>query len=328
MKAGCAVFLIFLAGIAYSARAQSFPVPDLVSLDAPSSPSPGEEFTVRAVTPTADKNFMRFDWEVDGKARPDFSGLGKDTIRLTAGVVGSFINVSVSTSRTGSAQGTASVSLPVADLSLTWVAKTYTPKWYRGKALPTQGSQILIAAVPKFVIRGKAVPPEQLIYRWRGENQIPIDSGVGKQTVTIETSEFAESTSFVAVAVEDAEKKIRKEAGIYVSDVQPRAVMYSLLPLGGVEPRSARSFMKSAGQGTFDFIVEPFFFAIRSLRELSYRWRVDGQKAEGAPEHPEILTLDIQNQPGREIPISATINDANQFTPSASANLILSIPEQ
>ena len=319
------LFSFFLFGLlAWSmAGAQALPAP--VSIVAsPGTPSPGEKVTVTAVTPSFDRHTAYFAWIVDGRSRPDLSGTGKNAIELTAGNVGSSQRVAVSVSRKTAAAGVgggdASLVIRVADLTLTFVAETFVPKWYRGKALPVSDSVVGVVAIPEFVVDGKRIAAERLIYRWGLDDEQNALSGIGEQVFRIRTSDLPGTSHEVKVRVEDEEGKIKKDAVFYVVPQRPLLAIYGSTPLGGVEFRAANYFT-GAAQGLFDFIAEPFFFPVASRRDLVWQWNIGGTPAGSNAAMPHLITVDAGGYTPGALSVTASAQAPGTFLSSASALL-------
>lgn len=319
--------ILILAGALVWSLAQAQTLPAALSLSStPSSPSPGESFTVHANTPSTDPNTAFFNWAVDGKARKDLSGFGKKDIDLIAGSIGSLTKISISASQGGKPIGSASLLVRPADLALTWVAETLVPKWYGGKALPSQNSVVNVIAVPQILITGKAVSPKNLIYRWSLDDEENTLTGVGADIFRIKTSDLPRASHRVTVVVEDTNKSVKKTGEIFIEPVVPRLGIYSSTPLGGVEHNISRSFFFTQLRGLLDFVAEPFFFPVKSKKELSIRWSVSAVDTSGTPENPHILTVDTNNQQPSSIsiPIQATASwDAGLIPLGATRSLNL-----
>lgn len=299
-------------------------IPTMLTVSAtPSSPSPGEVINIQANTPTLDKNRIFFEWTVDGRPRTDLSGPGKDSIKLTAGPVGSTIRVTVAIFGADQDAKPASLAVIVSELSLNLFAETYTPRWYKGKALPTQNSLARIIAVPQIAIGGALLRPENLIYRWSLNDQTDALSGIGQQVFRFRLSDLPKTLHQIRVAVEDGEGIIRKEGRIFVSAVTPQVKIYPASPLGGVEFRSSSAFLLTKIRGLFDSVAEPFFFSASSRKNLRYLWRVSGAEVAGTPENPNFLTIDTMGQPAGLIPINITVDDDIDIIPPAAKNLNL-----
>ena len=323
MKTGCIKKLlittaaVFLAG--YGVHAQITP-PPLSLASSPAAPSPGQQVTIQAATPTFDKDAAFFEWTVDGEPRPDFSGQGKNTITVTAGELGSVMRVSVRVVRAG---GGAEVSLQIraADLSLTWSAETIAPKWYKGKALPTSGSIVDIAAIPGFIIDGQTIKPDALIYRWTLDDQTNALVGLGKQVFRIKTSDLPQTSHQIEVVVEDPDKKIRKTGRMFVVPTTPRAVIYPFTPLGGIESRTTN---QTIGQrrGLSDFAAEPFFFPVASKQNLAWVWDIGGTPAQSSASGASMITIDTTNQPQGTLPISVRVEYAKSLIPQSASKIL------
>ncbi len=319
MKKFPLILFVLTMSLGMSAVAHAQVIPPPVSLAAdPSSPSPRSQYIVTASTPTFDKNFAAFEWTVDGKSRPEFSGVGANSITLTAGAVGSVKKISVSVSRPTGDGGSSSLTVIPSELSLPWIAETSVPAWYRGKALPTPGAVVHIVAVPRIVIGGSALKPEGLIYRWRIDSDKESLTGAGKRVFLFTASTLPETTHQIDVSVEDIDGRIRKDGRVLITtDAAPRIVLYASSPLGGTEPRSAGS---AAGRpGLFDVIAEPFFFPLASAASLAYDWLVDGNAVPASTQNPRVVTIDATRRANEIIPVSVTARAANLFQNSFSA---------
>lgn len=310
----CSLALLgLLSGV--FAEAQFLPEP-LALVTTPSSPSPGETYTVTAATPTLDKNSAFFEWFLDGR-RSDLSGPGKNSLTLSAGSVGSATRVSVRVLHPTQTL-TASLTVRPANLSLVWFAETYTPRWYKGKALPTQNSVVNVIAIPEIFIDGIRVRSDALIYRWSLDDQTDVLSGAGEETFRIQTSNLPQASHRVRLMVESATRSVQKEGEIFIVPVIPRVLVYASSPLGRINPRSALSFLATEKRGLLDFEAEPFFFSVSSKRELSYRWRLGTSEVEGTADNPSVLTLNTERQPAGAIPVSVAVDDTNPLISAAT----------
>lgn len=304
-----------------SAQLLPAPVSMVVS---PPAPSPGDTVTVAAVTPSFDSHTAYFSWTVDGRARADLSGTGKNTITLIAGNVGSTQRAAVSVSRktagTGVTGGDASITIRPAGLILTYVAETFVPRWYRGKALPVSGSIVEVIALPDVVVDGTRVPAERLMYRWGLDDERNVLTGIGEQVLRVQTSDMAGTSHEVKVRVEDEAGKVKKEGVFYIVPATPLVAIYNSSPLGGVEFRTSQNF--TGTKGLFDFIAEPFFFPVPSRAELAWRWNVGGAAFAGNAGTPHIITVDTGQYPEGPLSIGASAEKSGQlFLSTASALL-------
>lgn len=312
---GLIAIIATLAGVS-GARGQAIPPPVSLVAD-PSSPSPRTQYTITASTPTFDKDLANFDWVIDGKARPDFSGVGANEITLSAGAVGSLTKIGVSVSRPTGDGGSSSLTVIPSELSLPWIAETSAPAWYRGKALPTPGARVSVITVPRIIIGGSALNPDSLIYRWRIDSDKESLVGSGKRVFSFTASTLPQTTHQIDVSVEDLNGRIHKEGrALITTDAVPRVVLYASSPLGGAEPRSAGS--AAARSGLFDIIAEPFFFPLSSVASLGYDWNIDGNPAPASVQNPRIATIDATGRANQNISVGAVVRGVNLFQNSFS----------
>lgn len=305
-----------------SAAAQALPTP--LSLSAlPASPAPGQEFIVTASTPTFDKDTAYFEWVVDGKARPESSGLGQNQMTLEAGRdIGSPIRFSVHVSRAGGETTDASLAVIPSELSLPWIAETSAPKWYRGKALPGAGATIAVGAVPQIVLNGTTLDPKSLIYRWSIDNTRNALVGAGKRVFRFRASDFPRTSHQIDVVVEDIDRRIRKERRVLIETAVPRVLLYPSTPLGGIEFRTA-NFQASTRRGLFDVRAEPFFFPDALTPSLTYAWTADGGDIAPSQGDQKLLTFDTNRRGPGSVPVGVTVRSTNPFLSSVSAPFTL-----
>lgn len=298
--------MLFLTNFAY---AQTAPI----SLDAePEYPSPGEEFTVEASTPTFNKNSAIFSWRINNRLRPEISGLGRNSISLTAGVIGTITNIKVRIVTADGLQSEAEKNILVSDLSLVWSADTYIPKWYKGRALPVPGATVNVVALPDFVLGGQKFSPSTLIYRWSVDGRSQTRESFGRHTFGFKMSDLSNSSHTVAVVVEDPTRQIKKQASVTINSYIPRLLFYQASPLGGIESRFSPASLSASLNKLVDIISEPFFFATRSKNNLFYRWLIAGSEIQGQPQDPSSITIDTGKTPYDSIPVSLYVESLQE----------------
>jgi len=291
----------------------------------PSSPAPRSAFTVTASTPTFDRETADFEWTVDGKTRPELSGLGMHQIQLTAGAVGGATRISVTISPSIGEGGTATLTVNPSDLTLLWSADTTVPKWFRGKALVVPGAGITVSAVPRIILGSSEVNPDTLIYRWRLDSARIALSGAGKRTFHFTASQTPGATHQIDLTVEDIDGRIHKEGRILIENSNtPKVALYQASPLGGPEFRSAGRF--TANPSLVDIVAEPFFFPFSSVPSLIYSWSADGTETGASSQNPRLLTVNGNNLTNQGVSVNVIVTGTTPLYMShtASFNLFIS----
>ncbi|MDP3772082.1 MAG: hypothetical protein Q8Q94_01745 [bacterium] len=319
------ILVVILLFVGTSAHAQI--IPTALSITAtPRAPAPGEAVRVRAATPSISKDGLIFSWTIDGRARADLSGLGADTIQLTAGALGSTLRVGVSVRQGVKSIGSTSLIIPVSRLSLTWFAETYTPRWYKGKALPVEQSVVTITAIPEVIINGQRIAPENLIYHWSYDDQDNIEEGRGKRTFRIRTRDFPQSSHDIRLVVEDMSHTLYQEGRLFILTTEPQGEIYALTPMGGVAANTTLQNFYAPTRGSYDFVFEPFFFPITTRGELNYQWSLNNTLLVGAPENPYFLTIDGTQQQGTQANISLSAKSSSPYIPTVYRSFTMSFP--
>ncbi|MBI2053648.1 MAG: hypothetical protein HYT41_02800 [Candidatus Sungbacteria bacterium] len=290
----------------------------------PSSPAPRSAFTVTASTPTFDRETADFEWTVDGKTRPELSGLGLHQIQLTAGAVGSATRISVTVSPSIGEGGTATLTVNPSELTLLWSADTTVPKWYRGKALAVPGAGITVSAVPRIILGSTEVNPDTLIYRWRIDSARIALSGAGRRIFHFTASQTPGATHQIDLTVEDIDGRIHKEGRILIENSNtPKVALYQASPLGGPEFRSAGRF--TANPSLVDIIAEPFFFPSSSAAGLIYSWSADGTETGASSQNPRLLTVNGNNLTNQGVSVNVVVTGTtpSYMSHTASFNLFI-----
>ena len=147
--------------------------------------------------------------------------------------------------------------------------------------------------------------------------------GIGSHIFEYKAPERSFNIPLIRVVVEDMNKRIKKEARIAIANREPKAIIYQVFPLGGIEPRRGTTAFSSVSTGLLDLQIEPFFFNAVSREHLIYEWIAEGKTASTTVENPFFLTLDIQEREPGNIPVSVFVNDNDMFVPSVSKTLTI-----
>ncbi len=322
------IAILVLGGMIFAipAWAQNLALPLALSLEIqPPSPSPGQSVTVKAYTPTLDTATTFFEWSVDGARKPELSGYGNDSIQLTAGAVGTFIRTSVVITGSNGQPAQSSITIYPSTVALSWYAQTYTPAWYQGKALPTPNSVVIVTATPHIVIDGVTLQSTDLVYTWGYENRDRLLTGVGKQSFAVQLSDQTDVDQQVRVSIEDMDGRIKKEGVVFLTTTLPRATVYRLTPLGGIDPRAAASTIAAFRHETIDLQAEPFFFPTLSKKDVRFQWTIGGITPSGNPQNPFVTTIEASDPNLASLPVSAEVSQPqpNNLVARAIASVLM-----
>src|SRR5262249_48045983 len=132
----------------------------------------------------------------------------------------------------GLALSASAVIVPV-QIDLYLSSDSYTPPFYRGRALPTSGTNVRAEAIPHLATAGGAeVPSSDIIVTWRKDGQVIADvSGKGRTSALFPLN-FGIGTISVEAQVLDG--SLSGEASQRVPQADPQLVLYEDHPLYGL----------------------------------------------------------------------------------------------
>lgn len=295
-----ALFLLPILALAQSASFETS-----IAIEAsPASPAPGQEVRVQIRSVSTDLNRAPIVWFVDGAevAR----GAGKTDIVATAGALGSRTRVTA-VIQTLAGTISKSVVLAPAYIDLLWEAPvSYTPPFYKGKALPASGTLIRVVALPTFVTTGgDALNANNVVYKWkrnRSYRDFNEASGPGENVIQF-VLDFLRPNEFVEVEAASFGKSITAQGGVVFEPFDPSIRFYNNHPLRGVQyERALGDELLLANQSEITLRAEPYFFDARggSVGALSYEWKVNGRAPEDTgSESPNEIVLRTSGGEGK-----------------------------
>jgi len=179
------LLLLMLLALPFVAGAQ-FDLPAVTDQDvaitvSPEIPGPNENVTITLSSFSVNLNDTKITWSVGGSSVS--SGQGKTTFSFTSGPVGTRTTIDIAIIFSDiNVRVEKRIIIEPSDLDLLWEApESYTPPFYKGKALPSQEGIIQVAAMP--ARKNTSIGSQKnLSYTWKRNDKTQQQaSGVGKQ---------------------------------------------------------------------------------------------------------------------------------------------------
>lgn len=171
------VFGIFFSDshISYAQKA------DMTITAIPANPNPGQQVSLKVQSFGLDLNQTVITWNYNGTQVS--SGTGKTEITIIAPKAGQTGTVTATTSGT-LLPANASISIRPASVDLLWEAvDSYTPAFYKGKALPANGALIKVTGIPS------ANAPKNNVFTWTRNDEVQQEkSGYNRSSFLFENS--------------------------------------------------------------------------------------------------------------------------------------------
>lgn len=274
----------------------------------PSNPRPGQTVTLSLNTFSIDVERSNISWYENGSLVS--SGLGVTSFSSTAGNIGSTKTVRVVVQQTGTSPIEKTVSIRPADILLLWQADSYTPPFYKGKALHATEGNITVFALPDIIENGTRVSKNALIFTWEKDGVVlGSKSGVGRDTLFVEGSILTRPVT-ISVEVETVSGNTKAKRSIEIPITGPSVALYEHHPTLGV--LFNRALSETTQLHSEETVIEafPYFFSSDNRSpELSYEWRLGGKLVEnvGTP----YIIVRQGNESGSE---TLSVSTKNQFS--------------
>jgi hypothetical protein len=169
---------------------------DLTLSSIPLNPEPGQQVAVTAQSYGADLSQALLSWTYNGKNIA--SAIGQTQITVTAPASGQSGTLTVTASSSALAVTSATLTITPGSMDLLWEgADSYTPPFYKGRALPSNGGIVRVVAIPT------ASAPRQLSFNWSQNGDVQsLLSGYGKSSFTFRNDTLT-STEHIEVTGEN-----------------------------------------------------------------------------------------------------------------------------
>jgi len=258
------LILFILLAVAQTAFAQNFN--EVAMSITPEYPKPGDIIQVSLQSYSQNLQGAKVSWLLDEVLLKEGVGLTKSTI--TAPLLGEHITLIIKVNNKEQARRT----ITPATVDILWEAQTYTPKHYKGRALPVDSSTIRAIAIPQL---GKAVDTAGLIYNWyKGSTLLTKLSGRGKDTITTDSPGLYDDYN-LSVEVTNASGIILSKNGVRITTTEPEILFYASTPILGIDlARAISTNNTSQPSNESTFVALPYYFSITEPQELQYTWSV------------------------------------------------------
>lgn len=290
----------------------------------PTYPRPNEQVWVSLTMYTEDLNSSDITWYKDGKNV--LSGKGEVRYSFKTGSIGQETKIEIKIKLLNGTSFSKSFTLNPAGVDIVWEANSYVPPFYKGKALhPRQGS-LKVVAMPEFVINGKRVAPEKLIYKWSNEvNVYESQSGYGKNVVTLNGSLLGGGEN-IEVLVTDPVNNLVAQGFVDISPADPEIVFYENNPYYGhiFDMAVADNFDLKTDE--VQILAAPYYFTKERSGLLQYKWRLNNELIPDLSESRTAIFRKPEGESGRSS-ISLQVENLNRILQQAESSLTMNFED-
>ena len=249
----------------------------------PEAPVPFQKVTMTLVSFSVDLDRSTISWSLGGKLA--LSGVGEKEFSFLAGGVGEAKRVDITIKTIFSETITKSYIIAPGEITLLWeTIDSYTPPFYKGKAMPSSEANIKVVAVPKMKSGGVDVKPENLIYEWKRNNKVVSEnSGYGRNTFVFKAG-YPLSNEKIDVFVETIDGRSVAKSQLNIKIGEPVVYFYENRPLEGVYYERAIPERVVLDTGEIAIVAEPYFFSAlgKMKRDLLFSWLLNEKEIPGS----------------------------------------------
>jgi hypothetical protein len=253
----------------------------------PINPEPYDEVTINLYSYAADIDKAFISWQSSNGIVQ--SGTGKKSLTFKAPGPDSTIYFDIIINPV---EQTASIKkrifINLFDMDVLWESvDSYTPPFYKGKALPSRGSLIKVVAVPnsKTVTSGIG----KIDYTWKNnDDTLEENSGYNINSYLFKNSLF-ETINNIEVQASSVVGNYNANKTIEIPTYNPSLVFYKKSPTGGIlfNEGIVDSYLMTEDQTTF--VASPFYLATKGKEgSFDYSWYINGNLTPSLDKKSEI----------------------------------------
>lgn len=241
----------------------------------PENPKPEQETSIEVNMFGADINRSLIVWKVNGVEKQ--KGIGQKKFLFTNGQSGSVTKVDVAIFPKSGVPIQKSFSFSPIDVDILWQARTYTPPFYKGKALYSPESEVDIVSIPNAFSGGVKIDPSEMVYRWKFNYELENDaSGYNKNVFYFKGPIILRENLIQSSVSAGKDPKIQGSNSVKLNHVSPQVLMYEDSPTLGVLFNKAVSGEFNLTKDEIKFSAFPLFFSTQNKNlKVGYTWAMD-----------------------------------------------------
>lgn len=246
------LILIILLLVCVYSPVQAQIAPDINLNSTPFDPQPLQKVTITAESFGVNLDQASISWRYNGSVID--SGIGRKNITVTAPTAGATGIITMTASGADFSSTTTTLLLRPASMDILWEATdSYTPPFYKGKALASVSSTIRATAI------ASSSAPKQLVYTWsKNDTVLGSLSGYGKSSILFKNN-ILDSTEKISLSAQGG--TFTGSASITLTPGNPSLVVYQK-DEGFIDYANGSSTELSTNQGGLILRIEPFFFSV------------------------------------------------------------------
>jgi hypothetical protein len=264
---------------------------DIEAIMDPETPGAMENVTITLSSFLTDMDRAFVIWKVNGKN--ELSGTGKKKFTFTTNDIGTQTVVDISIRATTGDIINKRINIAPAEINILWEgADSYTPPFYRGRALPGPEGLIRVVALPQVDTSGIRPDPSTFAYTWKRNTKVNQDaSGYGKDSFVFQQSYLNEEEE-VTVEARGTKTNFVGSSTKVIRPFNPKILFYEKDPIFGIKWNTALSNNLEVRDAEKTILAEPYFVSPKNPTsgQLKYIWTINNGEV-STPSVPNVLTI-------------------------------------
>lgn len=311
---------LIILGIVLPFKANAVSQSSILVSVVPENPAPGENVSITLNSYASNLDSVLISWSVDGKSAS--SGIGKKSFSLNAPDAGGETSVVATISLPDGSIDKRIIIRP-AVMTLLWQANdSYVPPFYRGKAMPTPGSEVKVVAMPEIKTSSGMANSKNMTYAWKKDYTNNVDgSGYGKNFF-LYVNDYLENSNNIGVTASTIDQKYSSAANIDIGTTAPKIVFYTKdANLGTLWQLALSDGHRIIG----DEIVQaaPYFISPEDIRipTLVFNWFINDEQIAVSAFSKNLFPLKVQTGTSGTSKIKLEIESTDKIFESANREI-------
>lgn len=243
----------------------------------PENPQPLQNVQINLVSYSYDLDRSTITWSVNGAVKKSEIGLKTFTVQAGNNGQKTTIKASVNTPADGVKEIEAFFIPSVVDL--VYESLSYTPPFYKGRALNPNQGVVLVTAIPELMnTAGTKISAQNLIYSWKKDGKVQQSaSGLGKNTFVFSGS-IPVRDALIEVSVSSLDGNISASNQVGITNSNPKIIFYENNPVFGIMFNKAVTSAVNMLSDEFSVLAVPYFYSAgyAATPDLDYAWSMNG----------------------------------------------------
>ena len=209
------------------------------------------------------------------------------------------------------------LNLQAQSVDLLWQGETYTPPFYKGKALWSSQSRITLLAIPQ----GISGNPANLTYKWSRNGTILGNiNGIGKNTLAFTGSVLSKSET-IKIEIISSQGTALASKSVTLTPTSPILAIYENNPLYGFMFHRETNGTHELQEREVTFAAFPFFFSTSDRRDstLKYEWRTNA----GGVENTNSVTYRTPDDATGSSEVRVNTSHGDKIMQNANKNFLI-----